>query len=137
MTYKSAILVCVTPWTRNWNLASGLGSGLLYDTWPRVTEQQGFVFTFLYLFCCARSGLHTLSVRCVLNLFKEGCCQQPRLGKMVLRLQVSCNRVKDNSSSIIRQVVLIELSPCWLPPVQKSLAIGSCPMSLLVYGVNL
>lgn len=29
------------------------------------------------------------------------------------------------------------LSPCWPPPVQKSLTTGSCPILLLAYGFSL
>lgn len=99
---KPVILVCMTPWMRNWSLASGSGSVLLYDTWPQGYWATGFVFPLLsFPLCFPRSMLHSLSVWCVLILFQKACCQQARLSKVGLRfyaIHLFCCKVKDNVS---------------------------------------
>lgn len=76
------ILVCMTPWMRNWRLASRVG--LSVTVWHMAAVLLGNRVCFLRWdshLCLHSRVLHSWSVWCVLILCEEGGCQQPRNGK--------------------------------------------------------
>lgn len=80
---KPVNLVCMTPWMRNWSLASSFGLSVTccMAQGHSVPGHQGlFALRWDSHFCSRGCMLHSLPVGCALIPFKEGGCQQPRLG---------------------------------------------------------
>lgn len=83
MACKPVILECMTPWVRNWSLASR--TGLSVTVRHMATALLGNKGLFSHCWdphlCFPRRVLHSWSVWRVLILFEESGCQQPKHGK--------------------------------------------------------